>query len=564
MTTPELQDSRDERILILAPTGRDAALTAQVVSGAGLTPDICDNIEELCRKILSGAGLAFITGEVLTQTATQCLVEGLALQPTWADIPILVLTSGGGQSPENAETLATLGEAGNVTLIERPVRVTTLMSAFRAALRARRRQYDVRDYLLAERRAKEALSESEERLRVALDSERAARTEAEAASRLKDEFLATVSHELRTPMTAVLGWAHLLRVNGQLVGADREHALEVIERNARSQNQLIEDLLDVSRIITGKLRLDVRSVEPVSFIVAAIEAVIPAAEAKGILIHKSLNAGVAEVSGDPARLQQVVWNLLSNAIKFTPRGGRVEVSLKRTNSHLEISITDSGAGIEAEFLPYVFDRFRQADGSTRRQHGGLGLGLAIVRHLVELHGGSVGAASPGEGLGATFTVRLPLMSVARLEAEDASAHGGPNKGRALAVEWPDRIEGLKILVVDDEVDTLELLKLSLEQCGAQIITATSSAEALSVLARERLDVIVSDIGMPFEDGYEFIRKVRALPAESGGRIPAVALTAYATAQDRLRVLRSGYQMHVAKPVELSELTAIVSSVAGRR
>ncbi|HEX8137657.1 MAG TPA: ATP-binding protein [Pyrinomonadaceae bacterium] len=563
MTTPELRDNRDERILILAPTGRDAALTAQVVGEAGLAAEVCGHIEELCSKMLAGAGLAFITGEVLTQTATQCLVEGLARQPTWADIPILVLTSGGGQSPENAETLATLGGAGNVTLIERPVRVTTLISAFRAALRARRRQYDVRDYLLAERRAKEALAESEERLRVALDSERAARTEAEAASRLKDEFLATVSHELRTPLTAVLGWAHLLRAGGQLADAEREHALEVIERNARSQNQLIEDLLDVSRIITGKLRLDVRPVEPVSFIEAAIEAVVPAAEAKGILIHRSLNAGVPEVSGDPARLQQVVWNLLSNAIKFTPRGGRVEVRLERTNSHLEISVTDSGAGIEAEFLPYVFDRFRQADGSTRRQHGGLGLGLAIVRHLVELHGGSVGAASPGEGLGATFTVRLPLMSVSRHEAEDARSSVGP-RGPALAVEWPDRIEGLKILVVDDEADTLELLKLSLEQCGAQITTATSSSEALSVLAEERPDVIVSDIGMPFEDGYEFIRKVRALPAESGGRIPAIALTAYATVQDRLRVLRSGYQMHVAKPVELGELTAIVSSVAGRR
>jgi signal transduction histidine kinase/CheY-like chemotaxis protein len=563
MTTPELQDSRDERILILAPTGRDAALTAQVITEAGLVAEVCNSIEELCRKMLLGAGLVFITGEVLTRAALQCLVEGLAQQPTWADIPILVLTSGGGQSPDNAGTLATLGEAGNVTLIERPVRVTTLISAFRAALRARRRQYDVRDHLLAEQRSKEALSESEERLRLALDSERTARAEAEAASRLKDEFLATVSHELRTPMTAVLGWAHLLRVNGQLADVDRGHALEVIERNARSQNQLIEDLLDVSRIITGKLRLDVRPVEPVSFIEAAIEAVVPAAEAKEIRIRKSLDAGAPEVLGDPARLQQIIWNLLSNAIKFTPRGGQVEVRLERTSSHLEISVTDSGAGIEPEFLPYVFDRFRQADGSTRRQHGGLGLGLSIVRHLVELHGGTVGAASPGEDSGATFTVSLPLMNASRLDTQAEGSPGGPSGARAVAVEWPDRIEGLKILVVDDEADTLELLKLSLEQCGAQITTATSSAEALSILAREMPDVIVSDIGMPFEDGYEFIRKVRALPAERGGRIPAVALTAYATAQDRLRVLRSGYQMHITKPVELAELTAIVSSVAGR-
>ena len=555
MTTPEPQDNREERILILAPTGRDAALTAQFLSEAGLMSEVCESIEELCQRMLAGAGLAFLTGEALTPEAMQCLLEALSQQPTWSDIPLVILTSGGGEIPANVETLSVLSEVGNVTLIERPVRVMTLVSAFKAALRARRRQYDVRDHLSAEIRAKE----EREQL---LMSEQSARVEAEAASRLKDEFLATVSHELRTPLTAVLGWSHLLRINKELDENARQHALDVIERNAHSQQQLIEDLLDVSRIITGKLRLDVRPVDPISFIEAAIEAVLPAAEAKEIRIQKLLDTGVSSISGDPARLQQIVWNLLSNAIKFTPRGGRVQVHLERINSHVEISVSDSGEGIKAEFLPFVFDRFRQADGSTMRQYSGLGLGLAIVRHLVELHGGTVQASSPGNGQGATFTVKLPLMAVYRDESEAERVHSSARE-TYLQVEYTDNLEGLKVLVVDDEVDTLELIKISLQRCGAEVATASSSAEALDLLERITPDVIISDIGMPLEDGYNFIRKVRALPPERGGKIPAVALTAYARAEDRLRVLRSGFQMHMSKPVELTELIAIVWNVAAR-
>ena len=385
--------------------------------------------------------------------------------------------------------------------------------------------------------------------------------EAREASRLKDEFLATVSHELRTPLTAILGWAHMLRT-GQFDGRSYSTAFETIERNARAQAQLIEDLLDVSRIITGKLRVDVRPVDPNSFIEAAVEAVRPAAEAKGVRLQKVMDTGVVTVSGDPVRLQQVVWNLLSNAIKFTPKGGRVQVRLERVNSHIEIAVSDNGQGIPSDFLPHVFDRFRQADGTTTRHHGGLGLGLAIVRHLIELHGGTVRAESPGEGRGAVFTVLLPVAPVYPAGSSEERVHPAA-RDTLPAFECPDRLDDLRVLVVDDEPDTREMLKAGLGQCGAVVTTVGSAAEALSEIAKAPPDVLVSDIGMPDEDGYELIRKVRNLRAERGGAVPAIALTAYARTEDRLQALRAGYQMHVTKPVELTELAAVVSSLAKR-
>ncbi len=394
-----------------------------------------------------------------------------------------------------------------------------------------------------------------------LAGEQEARKEAEAANRLKDEFLATVSHELRTPLTAVIGWVHLLR-GGQLDERRAPHALETIERNARSQAQLIDDLLDVSRIITGKLRLDVRQVDPHSFIEAAIEAVHPAAAAKNVRIQKVLDTGVVSVAGDPARLQQVIWNLLSNAIKFTPKGGRVQVRLERINSHIEIAVSDTGAGINLEFLPHVFDRFRQADQTTTRHQGGLGLGLAIVRHLVELHGGTVHAESPGEGQGATFKVKLPVIPIYQGDGMDERTHPA-SRDTLSSFDCPERLDGLKVLVVDDEADTRELLKVGISQCGAEVTTAASAQEALEVIEKARPEILISDIGMPDEDGYELIKKVRALPADGGGRVPAIALTAYARTEDRLRALRAGYQMHVTKPVELSELVAVIASLIQR-
>ena len=395
-----------------------------------------------------------------------------------------------------------------------------------------------------------------------LEREQQARLELEEASRMKDEFLATVSHELRTPLTAMLGWSHLLRT-GKLNEESTTHAIETIERNARSQAQLIEDLLDVSRIITGNLRLDVRPVEPVGIIEGALEAVRPAAEAKGVRLEKSLDTNVSSVFGDPTRLQQVVWNLLSNAIKFTPEGGQVSIRVERTGSHVQIVVVDTGEGISADFLPYVFDRFRQADAKTTRRHGGLGLGLAIVRHLVEMHGGTVSAESAGEGQGATFTVSLPLMPVYQRRSTPELPTYSTGSSSYVPLECPERLDGLKVLAVDDEADTREVLRTTFEQCGAKVMTAASASEALTLLEEMRPDVLISDIGMPGEDGYELISQVRSLPVERGGRTPAVALTAYARAEDRLRALRTGYQMHVSKPVELAELVAIVARLIER-
>jgi PAS domain S-box-containing protein len=385
--------------------------------------------------------------------------------------------------------------------------------------------------------------------------------EARESSRLKDEFLATVSHELRTPLTAILGWAHMLR-SDRFDAASARKAFETIERNARAQAQLIDDLLDVSRIITGKLRIDVRPVDPNSFIEASVEAVRPAAEAKGIRLQKVMDTGVVSVSGDPVRLQQIVWNLLSNAIKFTPRGGRVQVRLERVNSHVEICVTDTGAGIAPEFLPHVFDRFRQADQRTTRRHGGLGLGLAIVRHLVELHGGTVRAESEGEGRGSTFRVLLPVAPVYQAEGSGARVHPAARETLP-SYECPERLDGVRVLVVDDEQDTRELLRVGLSRCGAEVTLGGSADEALEAMRAAPPDLIISDIGMPGVDGYELMKRIRALPAEGGGRVPAVALTAYARTEDRMQALRSGYQMHVPKPVELAELVAVAASLIRR-
>jgi signal transduction histidine kinase/CheY-like chemotaxis protein len=388
------------------------------------------------------------------------------------------------------------------------------------------------------------------------------REAAEAASRSKDEFLATVSHELRTPLNAILGWAQLLMSDG----ADaqrRERGLETIVRNAKLQSQLIDDLLDVSRIVSGNMRLDVQPTGLVTVIDAAVAAVGPAAEAKQITLRKVLDPLAGPVSGDPARLQQVVWNLLSNAVKFTPKEGKVEVRLERVNSHLEIIVADNGIGISPEFLPQVFDRFRQLDSSTTRHYGGLGLGLAIVRHLVELHGGTVRVESPGPGQGTTFVVLLPL-SIAHLSSADRRrVH--PQAGLGPSDPCRDDptldLRGIRVLVVDDEPDARETLQQILEHCNAEVATASSAREALDLLPRWRPHVLLSDIGMAGEDGYDLIRQVRALPAESGGQTPAAALTAFARGEDRLRTLHAGFQLHVPKPVDIRELAAVVASLA---
>jgi PAS domain S-box-containing protein len=383
---------------------------------------------------------------------------------------------------------------------------------------------------------------------------------AERANQLKDEFLATLSHELRTPLTAILGWAQMLG-NSKLDSTDSLRGIEVIRRNARIQVQMVEDLLDVSRIITGKLRMSVQPVDLGTIIIAAVDGLRPAAEAKAMRLQLQLDSPAGQVSGDPDRLQQVAWNLISNAIKFTPKGGRVLIRTQRVESHVEVTVSDTGNGIAPEFLPHVFDRFRQADGTTTRAFNGLGLGLAIVRQLVELHGGTVRAVSEGEGLGSTFTFSLPLMAVRSVLRDTGSAQ--QLEFKPLEFNSPPELNGLRVLVVDDEADTSEMLQVILEGCGAQVKTASSAAAALDALAEEGFDVLISDIGMPDEDGYSLIAKVRALGKDRGGEVPAAALTAYAGEEDRIRVLRSGFQIHVPKPISPSELIAVVANLAGR-
>jgi signal transduction histidine kinase/ActR/RegA family two-component response regulator len=394
------------------------------------------------------------------------------------------------------------------------------------------------------------------------ETEQRLRAEAEAANRLKDEFLATVSHELRTPLTAIVGWSSMLRT-GNFSAQATARAIETIERNAKAQTQIIEDLLDVSRIITGKLTLDTRRAELDSIIESSLESVRPAAATKGIRLTSKIDAGAGAVWGDPARLQQVMWNLLTNAVKFTPAGGEVSVRLRRAGSQVRVAITDTGQGISAEFLPYVFDRFRQADGTITRTHGGLGLGLAIVRHLVEMHGGTIRAESAGEGRGATFVVELPALAAdAEADAQrfDSSLTGAAAASEPLALSVS--LADLRVLMVDDEADTRLLLTTIMELHGAKVLAVASAAEALVALGEFQPDIIVSDIGMPDEDGYSLLRKVRALSPAAGGRIPAVALTAYAREEDRMRALLAGYQVHVAKPVNPTEFVAVVGGLAG--
>jgi signal transduction histidine kinase/ActR/RegA family two-component response regulator len=422
---------------------------------------------------------------------------------------------------------------------------------------------DIDDQKLAAQALAEAEARSEAERESLLAAERLARSTAERASALKDEFLATLSHELRTPLNAILGWTHVLQ-GGKADPARTREGLEVIARNARAQAQIVDDLLDMNSIMAGRLRLEVRRLDLAGVIHEALDSVRPAADAKSIRLQSILDSHAGPVSGDPGRLQQVFWNLLSNAIKFTPRGGRVQITLERVNSHLEVSVADTGEGIPPSFLPHVFDRFRQADASTTRRHGGLGLGLAISKQLIELHGGSIRAKSGGENAGATFTVALPLAAI-RAEPDMAVESRAHPRAPLQPAKLDESItlHGVRVMMVDDEADARNLVRRLLEEHGAHVVTAASAAEAFTQLAGSQFDVLISDIGMPGEDGYAFLRRVRALGAESGGAIPALALTAYARAEDRVRAILAGFQMHIAKPVEAVELITMVASLAGR-
>jgi PAS domain S-box-containing protein len=668
-----VQTDSETRVLLAAATVKDGEITRSLLAREGLACVVCRNLRDLTAEIDAGVGAIVLTEEAFGAEGLDELLARLEKQPSWSDIPVVILMQGDRGSLGAAGILHKLR---NLTLLERPAPMRSVASAVQAAVRARLRQYQIRRQIETIREGQqqfEALANSIPQLawmakpdgsifwynqrwhdycgtthgqmegwgweivhdqkllpRIAekwkaalisgepwedtfplrrhdgemrwhlsramplrnaegnivfwfgtntdiegqrkiaeerkefLDSERAARADAERAGRLKDEFLATLSHELRTPLNAILGWAQILRrQNNQ----DKElnEGLSIIERNARVQAQLIEDLLDMSRIISGKLRIDVQQVNIADIANAAIESARPAAEAKGIRLVKILNTEVGPVRGDPARLQQIIWNLLSNAVKFTPKNGKVQVVLQRVDSHVEIIVSDSGIGIKPEFLPYVFDRFRQADSSTTRKHGGLGLGLAIVKNLVELHGGNAQAKSPGEGLGAAFSIELPLMVLREREPNETGDH--PRRSQSVEARElfheRDALLGVSVLVLDDEEDARSLISRVLEECKARVVAASSVSEAMEILQHERPTVIVSDIGMPDEDGYEFIRRVRQLSHQQGGKTPAAALTAFARSEDRTRALRAGYQSHVSKPVEPTELVAVVASLAGR-
>lgn len=423
-------------------------------------------------------------------------------------------------------------------------------------------------YSDAQRHASELLLEiterkqaEEERARL-LVRERTARAEAEQANRTKDEFLATLSHELRTPLSAILGWSHLVRT-GKLDEPQMSRAFETIERNARSQSQLIDDLLDVSRIITGKLQIDPHPVDLKSVIEAAVDAVRPTLEAKQIEVTTTFAEEACFVPGDANRLQQVFWNLLSNATKFTPDGGRVDVSVHREDGYVRVSVTDSGIGITPEFLPYIFDRFRQADGSTTRVHGGLGLGLSIVKHLVQLHQGVVDVESKGKDRGAKFTVSLPLVSAAELLESEETPESG-HSGNGFPVNFSGLLEGLRILVVDDEEDSRDLVTAIISRCGGEVKCCESAATVLKTVREWKPDLLLSDIGMPNEDGYTLIRKLRKSKLKLAKEVPAIALTAYATDDDRERALAAGFQNHVAKPINLQLLVDSIAIAVGRK
>jgi PAS domain S-box-containing protein len=378
------------------------------------------------------------------------------------------------------------------------------------------------------------------------------------ASRLKDDFLASLSHELRTPLNAILGYSRMLR-SGMLASDRHEKAIQTIERNATSLTQIVEDVLDISRIVSGKIRLNVQPVEFPEIVRNAIDAVTPAADAKGVRIENVLDPGASPVSGDPERLQQILWNLLSNAVKFTPKGGKIQVRLQRVNSHVEVSVSDTGIGISPDFLPHVFERFRQADSGIAREKGGLGLGLAIARQLTEMHGGTIEAASAGAGQGATFRVKMPLMIVHPITADAERVH--PRSATTARVAPIGDLRGIRVLAVDDDADALSLVAELLEAAGAHVTTARSASEALQHLEAALPNVVVADLGMPHVDGFQLIERIRQHRSSAVRRIPAAALTAYARSEDRVKALRAGFQIHLAKPIDPAELVATIASLA---
>ncbi|MCG3121865.1 MAG: Sensor histidine kinase RcsC [Phycisphaerales bacterium] len=534
------------RALRVAGTGRQASALLKSIVENTSDAIVTKNLHGIITSWNAGAERVFgyTAKEVCGKSITILIPHGRLQE----EALILSRVSQGERVTLDTERLTKAGRLIHVSVSVSPVRDDhgVITGASKIAR-------DITDRKMAERERESLLA-----------SERSARSEAERLSRVKDDFLATLSHELRTPLTAILGWSQLIR-KPETSAQEVAHGLAVIERNARAQSQMIEDLLDVSRIASGKLRLDVQRVNLTAVVEQAVASARPAADAKSIRLQCVLDPRSCTVNGDPTRLQQIVWNILSNALKFTPKGGRIQVVTRRVNSSVRLEISDSGKGINAKFLGVIFDRFRQEDSSTTRHYGGLGLGLAIVRQLTELHGGTVRASSDGEGKGATFCVELPLALLnssapaRRADVDDREADPLP-----LAAPMPvlgRTLEGIRVLAVDDDNDSRELIVRVLHEHGAHVCSADCAAAALRHLSTFQPHVILSDIGMPDQDGFEFIATVRSKPADQGGAVPAAALTALARTEDRTRALMAGFQVHVAKPVEPSGLVAVVAALA---
>jgi PAS domain S-box-containing protein len=537
ISVPSLADAAGVYLCDREETFELAAGSHDEATAAGVLRDLAIGIRALLR-----AG-----GGARGDASAACLVPDVAEARRGV--------TGEGPAERDVAALERLCAAGVRSCILAPLAVQGRLFGYLAlATAGSGRRYDAADVALAEelgRRAAVAIDNA--RLFEMMQQERA---RVEEANHAKDEFLAVVSHELRAPLTAILGWANLL-TEGGLSAAEHERAVQTIERNARSQAQLVADLLDVGSIVSGKLRLNLGPVAPAAIVEAAIDTIRLTAEGKGVRLRIAIDDDTGAIRGDPERLQQIVGNLLTNAVKFTPEGGLVEVVVRRAGGHVEIAVSDTGRGIAPEFLPHVFKRFRQAEGGITRHHGGLGLGLTITRHLVELHGGTVEASSPGDGLGATFVVRLPVRAV------PAGKTTGAESVTPATLPCPPELEGLRVLVVDDEADVCAFMRAVLTTCKARVVTATSAAEAIEEIRKELPDVLVSDVGMPGESGYDLLRKLRRLPPEQGGRIPAIALTGYARMEDRTRALMMGFDMHIPKPIEPSELVIAIARLAAR-
>ena len=507
----------DLRVLVFAPIGRDTALTTELLTRSAIPCHACASLREVCDEVRAGAGAVLLTEEALSDPAIDQLATALGAQPPWSDISIL-LFAGGDRNHASLRTLHKLEVLRNVTLLDRPVRTAAVVSTVRAALRGRQRQYELRDTVVALQKS---------------------RMDAEEANRLKDEFLATVSHELRTPLNAILGWVAMLR-QARFEPSRVATILEIIERNAKSQAQLIADVLDISRMISGRVKLEVSAVSLARVVLDAVDSIRPGAAARGIELHLDVDEGPV-ANADPDRIQQIIWNLLSNACKFTPEGGRIDVSLAADRTRATITVSDTGAGISPDFLPYVFDRFRQAEQGFTRSHGGLGLGLAIVKHLTEMHGGEASAKSDGSGKGATFEVRLPLArSIARARASRIETD--------TSSELPDvDLSDRSILVVDDDESTRELMVTLLSRSGAHVRVVESVRAAIAQFDVDVPELVLADIGMPEEDGLSMIRRIRQRPPARGGLVRAIAVSAYARPEDREAALAAGYDDFLTKP-----------------